>query len=211
MKTEPSIEGAKNLLHLRREHFERLAGAIWSHHAHADGFRQQTATVFVDNETTMNRQLARAVLAFLALPGTVAFLIPWLLLQPGQRHPVIDARGLIPFVLGVVLLLWCVRDFYVAGKGTLAPWSPPRHLVVGGPYRFSRNPMYLAVSLILWGWAVGFRSRAIAVYAIAVMAAFHLRLVLGEEPWLAGTHGDAWPQYKARVPRWLGRHRKSRS
>ena len=71
--------------------------------------------------------------------------------------------------------------------------------------------MYLAVLLVLWGWALGFRSPAIAVYALAVMAAFHLRVVFGEEPWLARTHGKAWARYKAQVPRWLGFHGKTNS
>jgi protein-S-isoprenylcysteine O-methyltransferase Ste14 len=102
------------------------------------------------------------------------------------------------------LLAWCVRDFYVAGKGTLAPWSPPQRLVTTGPYRVSRNPMYIAVLLVLWGWAIGFHSRAIAIYAVVAMLVFHLRVVIGEEPWLARTHGDAWLAYKGHVARWLG-------
>jgi len=156
----------------------------------------------------MNGLLARAVLAFLALPGTVAFLIPWLLVEPRRSGQFVDARGLVPFVLGIVLLLWCVREFYVAGRGTLAPWSPPQHLVATGLYRFSRNPMYIAVVLVLWGWALGFHSRAMAVYALLVMLAFHLRVIFGEEPWLARTHGEEWVRYKAQVPRWLGFQRQ---
>ena len=96
-------------------------------------------------------------------------------------------------------------SFYTEGRGTLAPWSPPRHLVVTGLYRYSRNPMYVSVVLILWGWTAGFQSRALALYALAVMVAFHLRVVFGEEPWLAHTHGDAWDRYRAAVPRWVGR------
>jgi protein-S-isoprenylcysteine O-methyltransferase Ste14 len=107
--------------------------------------------------------------------------------------------------VGTTLLLWCVREFYVAGKGTLAPWTPPRHLVVSGPYRFSRNPMYVAVALVLSGWAIAFQTRALIIYALAVICAFHLRILLGEEPWLARTHGDAWRRYRSRVPRWFGR------
>jgi protein-S-isoprenylcysteine O-methyltransferase Ste14 len=144
-----------------------------------------------------------AVLAFLLLPGIVAFLVPWLLLEPGARS-LSHVSGLLPFGLGVVLLLWCVRDFHVVGKGTLAPWAPPRNLVVAGPYRFSRNPMYIAVVLVLWGWALGTRSGSLIIYALAVMTVFHLRVVLGEEPWLARTHGEAWTDYSARVPRWIG-------
>ena len=101
------------------------------------------------------------------------------------------------------MLLWCVRDFYVAGRGTLAPWAPPSRLVVVGLYRFSRNPMYIAVSLVLLGWAIAFWSVPLLIYAGIVIGAFHLRVVFGEEPWLARRHGDEWERYRARVPRWL--------
>ena len=151
----------------------------------------------------MNGLLGRALLAFLALPGTVAFLVPWMLRRADSTGR-IEPAGLIPLTLGVVLLLWCVRDFYVSGKGTVAPWSPPRQLVVIGLYRFSRNPIYIGVMLILCGWAITYRSQLIAVYAAIVMVAFHLRVVLAEEPWLARTHGDEWRRYRMRVPRWLG-------
>ena len=146
----------------------------------------------------------RAVLAFLTLPGIVAFAIPLLFLKPADSPPFVASAALL-LGFGVFLLLWCVRQFYVEGKGTLAPWSPPRHLVVSGLYRVSRNPMYIAVVLILIGWAVGFRSRALAIYAVVVTLAFHLRVVFGEEPWLARKYGDEWVRYRARVPRWLGR------
>jgi protein-S-isoprenylcysteine O-methyltransferase Ste14 len=109
----------------------------------------------------------------------------------------------LPLIAGFLLLLWCVRDFYVTGKGTLAPWSPPRNLVTVGLYRFSRNPMYVAVALMLAGWTVSAWSSSLAIYTCFVIVAFHLRVVFGEEPWLARTHGAAWDEYKARVPRWL--------
>jgi len=143
----------------------------------------------------------RALLAFLLLPGIVAFAVPLLLGRDGQGQ--FNPLGLLPLVAGVVLLLWCVRDFYVAGKGTLAPWDPPRRLVVVGLYRWTRNPMYVAVALILIGWAVGYGALWLWVYALAVVIAFHLRVVLFEEPWLGRTHGEEWVRYRARVPRWL--------
>lgn len=152
----------------------------------------------------MNALLPRAILAFLVLPGTVVFLVPLLLLAPSGPRSFEIARGLIPLALGIALLLSCVREFYVAGRGTLAPWVPPRELVVTGAYRFSRNPMYVAVSLVLCGWALGFRSWPLAVYAVVVMISFHLRVVLYEEPWLARTHGEKWLRYKAQVSRWFG-------
>jgi protein-S-isoprenylcysteine O-methyltransferase Ste14 len=145
---------------------------------------------------------ARALFAFLVLPGVVAFAVPltWLRAERARlAHPL----GGVLLAIGVVGLLWCVRDFYVRGKGTLAPWAPPQNLVVVGLYRWSRNPMYVSVGLILLGWAVTFASTGLLLYAIAVVAAFHLRVVLGEEPWLARTHGDRWREYERAVPRWL--------
>ena len=147
----------------------------------------------------------KSVLAFLALPGTVAFLVPLTVFMP-PRPISAQPLGLVPLLTGLVLLLATVREFYVAGRGTLAPWSPPVELVTTGLYRWSRNPMYVAVVLVLLGWAVLFRSWPLSVYALAVAVAFHLRVVLGEEPWLARTHGHAWSRYRAEVPRWfLGR------
>jgi len=153
--------------------------------------------------------IGRALLAFALLPGVVAFLVPLLLSWPALRDGPFNWIALVPLVLGTGLLVWCARDFYVRGKGTLAPWAPPRHLVDTGPYRVSRNPMYLAVTAILIGWAVAFASSAVLVYAVVVMVAFHLRVVLNEEPWLARTHRELWPRYASRVPRWLFRSRRA--
>ena len=146
----------------------------------------------------------RALLAFLALPGVVAIAVPAGMAASASRagarlHPV----GLLPLLVGFAMLVWCAREFYVAGKGTLAPWTPPRHLVTTGLYRYSRNPMYIAVTIMLGGWALAFASSTIAIYAGFMIGAFHLRVVYGEEPWLARTHGAAWDEYRARVPRWL--------
>lgn len=146
---------------------------------------------------------ARALLAFLALPGLVAFAVPAVWLQLSGRTRLAHPAGLVLLAAGSGALLWCARDFYLSGRGTLAPWAPPRRLVVVGLYRFSRNPMYVAVALVLLGWGVSFASAGLLVYALAVVAAFHLRVVFGEEPWLARTHGDAWRRYAARVRRWL--------
>ena len=147
--------------------------------------------------------LLRALLAFLALPGIIAFVVPLWLIAPRTQYASFRVAGLVLLIPGLVLLLWCVRDFYVSGRGTLAPWDPPRRLVITGPYRFSRNPMYVAVFLVLAGWAAGFHSIALSVYAVMVLAAFHLRVVLGEEPWLSRTHGEAWAEYSRAVPRWV--------
>lgn len=149
----------------------------------------------------------RALLAFLAMPAVVAFAVPAAWLWFGGRLHVVHPAGLAAWGAGVAGLLWCVRDFYVVGKGTLAPWAPPRKLVVVGLYRFSRNPMYVSVALVLLGWAWAFGAWGLLVYALVVVTAFHLRVVRGEEPWLARTHGEHWRRYQAQVPRWLGLRR----
>jgi protein-S-isoprenylcysteine O-methyltransferase Ste14 len=147
--------------------------------------------------------LMRALLAFLALPGVVAIAVPILWLMTSSHTQLIQPLGLVPLVIGFLGLIWCVRDFYVAGKGTLAPWAPPVRVVVVGLYRYTRNPMYVAVTLVLLGWAATFWSRGLFIYCVCVAIAFHLRVVLGEEPWLARTHGEEWERYAKRVPRWF--------
>jgi protein-S-isoprenylcysteine O-methyltransferase Ste14 len=153
----------------------------------------------------MNGLFLRAALAFLALPGMVAFVVPVVLLTPASRRAFVDPWGALPLVTGLVVLALTVREFYVAGRGTLAPWAPPRTLVTTGLYRWSRNPMYVGVLLILAGWAIGLRSWTLGVYAAGVGIAVHIRVVLHEEPFLARTQPDAWAGYRARTPRWLGR------
>jgi len=94
---------------------------------------------------------ARAVLAFLALPGVMAFAVPLAWLVASNHTRLLQPLGLVPLAGGIAGLLACVRAFHVSGKGTLAPWAPPVHLVVAGPYRYTRNPMYISVALILLG------------------------------------------------------------
>ena len=90
---------------------------------------------------------ARALLALIALPGVLAFAVPITCLWVDSHTIPVHPLGLVPLVIGIVALLWYVRDFFVSGHGTLAPWSPPTHLVIVGIYRYSRNTMYVAVTL----------------------------------------------------------------
>ena len=141
----------------------------------------------------------RALFAFLALPGVFAIGIPiawvWHAGLPFRLSPLT--------AVGLVGLFWTVRDFYVAGKGTLAPWSPPKYLVETGLYKYSRNPMFVSVSLILLGWAITYNQQFPWIYTLSSIAAFHIRVIYGEEPTLARRHGPAWDAYRARVRRWF--------
>ena len=133
----------------------------------------------------------------------VAGLVPILLTRGHTPHAAWLPVSLPVLGVGFFALLWCERDFYVSGRGTLAPWDPPKRLVIVGLYRFVRNPMYVAVLTILAGWALLYRSWLLLAYAIAVATVFHFRVVLHEEPWLKRQFGTDWDDYAARVPRWL--------
>jgi protein-S-isoprenylcysteine O-methyltransferase Ste14 len=145
----------------------------------------------------------QALIAFIALPGVVAIAVPVAWLWASSHTTLVQPLGLAPLLIGLFALLWCVRDFYISGKGTLAPWTPPTRLVTIGLYRYTRNPMYVAVTLILLGWAICFGVPSQFVYTAVVAVAFHFRVVLGEEPWLARTHGSQWEHYSSRIPRWF--------
>jgi protein-S-isoprenylcysteine O-methyltransferase Ste14 len=151
--------------------------------------------------------LLRATFAFLALPTLVAGVMPALLTQgtPIERKMMMPGSALL--TIGSVLLLWCVRDFFVSGRGTLAPWDPPKHLVVIGLYRFTRNPMYLSVLTVVLGWCVLYRSAWLMLYAVVLTVRFNLRVRWHEEPWLHRQFGPEWKAYASRTGRWFPRLR----
>jgi protein-S-isoprenylcysteine O-methyltransferase Ste14 len=150
-------------------------------------------------------RFARALFAFLVLPGVVGGLFPWLLLPSDRwRTPGSWIGGLVVLV-GLAIVLSCVRDFYVIGNGTLAPWDPPQRLVVVGLYRFNRNPMYVGVLTWVAGWALQLGSPVLAVYTVVLAIGFHLRVLLYEEPTLARMFPDEWKRYSGTVRRWWPR------
>ncbi len=149
--------------------------------------------------------LPRALAAFLALPSMVAGVIPALIVAGMSPHRETLLLALAVLALGSALLIWCVRDFFVAGRGTLAPWDPPKRLVVVGLYRYVRNPMYLSVLTIVGGWVLLYHSLWLLAYLAGLIVSFHLRVVYNEEPRLRRAFGAEWTTYAARVLRWLPR------
>ena len=147
----------------------------------------------------------RALTAFLALPGMVAGVVPGVIFLLDPWRTGAFRTGYVLIGLGTFLLLWCVRDFYLSGKGTLAPWSPPERLVVVGLYRFVRNPMYVSVVLILLGWSAIGGSFVLAAYTVTVATLFHLRVTRNEELWLQRKFASDWIPYSQGVNRWLPR------
>jgi len=159
----------------------------------------------------VTRLFLRAMVALLVLPGIIAFAVP--LTAFGRVWPPTGMAwsGIAVLGAGITILGGTIREFFVQGRGTLAPWAPPVRLVRSGLYRWSRNPMYVGVVCIVLGWTLLFRSPAMLLYDAGLAIAFHLRVVLGEEPWLARTFGAEWDQFAAEVPRWFGRRRVRRS
>jgi len=151
--------------------------------------------------------LVRATFAFLALPTLVAGVMPVLLAHgtPIVRKMMVPGIALV--TMGGIVLLWCARDLFVSGRGTLAPWDPPTHLVVVGLYRFMRNPMYVAVLAVVVGWSVLYGSAWVLLYAIALAVRFYSRVRRQEEPWLQRQFGSEWEAYASRTRRWFPRLR----
>jgi protein-S-isoprenylcysteine O-methyltransferase Ste14 len=147
--------------------------------------------------------LYRALFAFIALPGIFAGLFPVMITIYDPYRISGYHTGLAFFILGLTLLIWCVRDFLVAGHGTLAPWDPPKNLVIIGLYRYSRNPMYVAIIILLSGWVLSTGSPLLAMYGCALASLFYLRVVFGEERILAEQFGEQWTDYEKKVARWL--------
>ena len=153
-------------------------------------------------------------LAFLVLaPGGVAGLMPWLItawrpLPPGDGLGALRWLGLILIAAGLVVVLEAFGRFAWEGLGTPAPVAPTRTLLVSGFYRFVRNPMYVAVTALIFGQAVLFASWGVALYGVVIAAAFHTFVRLYEEPTLREAYGEEYDAYRAATPRWIPRLRR---
>jgi protein-S-isoprenylcysteine O-methyltransferase Ste14 len=155
---------------------------------------------------------AFALLRSFTLPIGVTIVIPSLILVSERVRPVVgrvDLLGAVtggPLVLvGLTLIAWTVSLFARKGRGTLAPWDPPRHLVVLGPYQHVRNPMITGVSIVVLGEALALHSIGLAAWGAAVVAINHVYFILSEEPGLRRRFGDEYERYSRNVPRWLPR------
>lgn len=111
--------------------------------------------------------------------------------------------GAIICAAGVFVALACVFAFALIGKGTPAPFDPPRRLVIRGPYRFVRNPMYIGAALALAGAALFFQSAALFAFVAGFLLVTHLFVVIYEEPTLRRTFGPEYEAYCHRIHRWL--------
>jgi len=141
-----------------------------------------------------------------AVPGSVVVLVPWWLSGgrvAGTPLGIVAGAAMIAAALPL-FVSFCSR-FVWEGRGTPAPIAPTEHLVVGGPYRWVRNPGYVAVTSILVGEALALGSPAVLAWAVLVAIAFHVFVLVYEEPTLRATFGAEYDAYCRRVSRWLPR------
>lgn len=158
--------------------------------------------------------LIRHLLAIAALPFMVTVLIPtWIAGRYGvdpelgrtMATLLLQLAGVGLLVVGIFLFVQSLRRFAVDGKGTLAPWDPPRALVVRGPYRYVRNPMISGVLFILFGEALALLSEPHFMWATTFLVVNAVVIPLFEEPQLKHRFGAAYEDYCRNVPRLVPR------
>jgi protein-S-isoprenylcysteine O-methyltransferase Ste14 len=120
-----------------------------------------------------------------------------------------QVAGMIIGTAGVLIALWCISTFVWIGRGTPAPFDPPRRLVIRGPHRFVRNPMYIGAGLALSGAALFYESLPLLAYGGAFLLACHLFVMSYEEPTLKRTFGPDYEAYCHHVNRWWPRLRSA--
>jgi protein-S-isoprenylcysteine O-methyltransferase Ste14 len=160
--------------------------------------------------TSMNRAAAGVASAvfFCAAPGVVAGLVPWLLtgwvLPPASSTSLVMRGGLavVAILSGLAVLIGAFVRFVREGSGTPAPVAPTDRLVIGGMFRFVRNPMYLAVVTILLGQSLLFASTTLLIYTLMVWAAMAAFVRWYEEPVLAARYGQQYEDYRRNVRAW---------
>jgi protein-S-isoprenylcysteine O-methyltransferase Ste14 len=158
----------------------------------------------------------RHLISIVVLPGTVTVGVPiWIARRQQVRFAVptdaqsaiISAAGLMLLAAGGFLFAWSVYYFWSRGRGTLAPWDPPRAFVVDGPYRYVRNPMISGVLFILLGEAGVLRSLSHLAWAALFTLINAIYIPLLEEPMLEARFGDPYRRYTRTVRRFLPRLR----
>jgi protein-S-isoprenylcysteine O-methyltransferase Ste14 len=149
-----------------------------------------------------------ATVFFVAAPGVVAGLIPWWLTdgwRAGTAPWPVRALGAVLLVAGVVVLIDAFVRFVREGGGTPAPVAPTERLVVGGLYRYVRNPMYVAVASVVVGQALLLGRWVLLAYVVVPLVATVAFVRFYEEPTLLDRYGDQYAAYRRAVPGWWPR------
>jgi protein-S-isoprenylcysteine O-methyltransferase Ste14 len=153
------------------------------------------------------RAAAGSLVFLVVAPGVTAGFIPWLLTGWDSTDPplALAILGGALIAAGVAVLLHAFARFVVEGIGTPAPVAPPEHLVVGGLYRFVRNPMYVAVAATIVGQAALLGRPALLLYGLLFVISVAAFVRVYEEPVLSERFGAEYEAYRAGVPAWRPR------
>lgn len=153
----------------------------------------------------------KTILMTLLVPGVTVFLLPYFIQRSSgfqlNPSPWLGVLGIMIILLGIFSFTWVSQAFVRFGKGTPAPFDPPRQFVARGLYRFVRNPMYLGAVLVILGEALLFWSWHLLAYAAAVLTILHFFVLLYEERSLLRRFGKPYHDYLRTVPRWFPRFR----
>jgi protein-S-isoprenylcysteine O-methyltransferase Ste14 len=151
----------------------------------------------------------RTALFTLLVPGTILIVVPFALVASGIgprfEFGAWHMFGIVPLAIGLTVIAWCFVNFVLRGRGTPAPYDPPRKLVVAGLYRFVRNPQYVGVVLVVVGEGLLTGATILFGYAAVLAIAYHLFVRHYEEPTLRRSFGEPYTRYCEAVPRWLPR------
>ena len=148
--------------------------------------------------------LVRTIIVSILFVSIWTWFIPrWILGPLVVVHP----EAWIVFAIGALIAGWCAVDFALRGRGTPAPFDPPRRLVVSGLYRFVRNPMYFGLAVMLIGEAWLLAHIEIIWELLFALVAVSIFVIVYEEPTLRSKFGDDYAEYCRNVRRWIPRLR----
>jgi protein-S-isoprenylcysteine O-methyltransferase Ste14 len=159
-------------------------------------------------------RLLLKMLALAVLWTGIFLAFGYVITPPGARLASIRSQNhtillLIFIACGAAVAVWSSVGFALRGLGTPAPFDPPRRLVVWGPYRWVRNPIYVGGFVIILGQLMLFRHWSLRLFATtaAFVVLFHFGVVLLEEPQLRRRFGPEYDDFCRHVPRWIPRFR----
>ena len=142
----------------------------------------------------------------------IMIILPWIVALLGHRYgwdhgvpATWNFTGLVAVVMGLAMYVWCLVFHFKSYRNAVRIGFTPPHLVVTGPYRYSRNPMYVAGLFVWIGWTIFYGSPAVFIGLVLLWSMFTLRVIPYEERQLEALFGDEYLEYKKSVRRWSGR------
>jgi len=165
-------------------------------------------------EIKLPRWAIPIVWTFLVL--VILIVLPWTISKLGHQygwHQSVPSKwnliGLIAVVIGLSTYIWCLVFHFKSYRESVRIGFSPPYLVVEGPYRYSRNPMYVSGLLVWCGWMIFYGNETVFIGLALLWSAFTFRVIPNEERQLETLFGDEYRAYKKSVGRWCGRIRNA--